>query len=135
MTVSELIGYLQECDADAEVRIMMQENWPFECAIRGVPLGSGGTVSYSSASRRHSVHPQLEHRQSRPSSYEMLEGTMPTPGAWHSGHLDHQSRYRHNTATAAKATRTTTIPASVDSGSISNAKEYSFVGNSPSRPS
>lgn len=36
MTVNELIDCLQECDADAEVRIMMQENWPFECAIRGV---------------------------------------------------------------------------------------------------
>jgi hypothetical protein len=29
-------GFLQECDPEAEVRIMMQENWPFECAVRGV---------------------------------------------------------------------------------------------------
>ena len=36
MTVNELMGYLEELDGDAEVRIMMQENWPFECAIRGV---------------------------------------------------------------------------------------------------
>jgi hypothetical protein len=36
MTVNELIGYLQECDPEAEVRIMDQEGWPFECAIRGV---------------------------------------------------------------------------------------------------
>jgi hypothetical protein len=36
MTVNDLIGYLQECDPDAEVRIMMEENWPFECAVRGV---------------------------------------------------------------------------------------------------
>jgi hypothetical protein len=36
MTVSELIGYVEELDGDAEVRIMMQESWPFECAIRGV---------------------------------------------------------------------------------------------------
>lgn len=36
MTVNELIGYLQECDCEAEVRIMSQEGWPFENAIRGV---------------------------------------------------------------------------------------------------
>ena len=30
------MGYLEDCDPDAEVRIMMQENWPFECAIRSV---------------------------------------------------------------------------------------------------
>lgn len=38
MTVSELIERLQECDPDAEVRIMMQESWPFECAISGVAV-------------------------------------------------------------------------------------------------
>ena len=36
MTVQELIERLQECDPDAEVRIMSQESWPFENAIRGV---------------------------------------------------------------------------------------------------
>ena len=36
MNVSRLIELLQECDPDAEVRIMMQESWPFECAIDGI---------------------------------------------------------------------------------------------------
>ena len=36
MQVRELIELLQNCDEDAEVRIMMQENWPFECAIDGL---------------------------------------------------------------------------------------------------
>ena len=34
MTVNELIGLLQDCDPEAEVRIMSQESWPFENAIR-----------------------------------------------------------------------------------------------------
>ena len=38
MTVNELIERLRECDPDAEVRIMMQENWPFENAISGVAV-------------------------------------------------------------------------------------------------
>lgn len=38
MTVSELIERLQECDPDAEVRIMSQENWPFENSILGVTV-------------------------------------------------------------------------------------------------
>ena len=38
MTVAELIERLQECDPDAEVRIMSQEGWPFECAIAGVAV-------------------------------------------------------------------------------------------------
>lgn len=36
MKVSELMGLLEERDPEAEVRIMDQEGWPFECAIRGV---------------------------------------------------------------------------------------------------
>ena len=36
MTVNELMGYLEELDGEAEVRILSQENWPFECSIRGV---------------------------------------------------------------------------------------------------
>ena len=38
MTVSELINRLAECDPEAEVRIMMQESWPFECEIDGVAV-------------------------------------------------------------------------------------------------
>jgi hypothetical protein len=38
MTVRELLELLEDCDEDAEVRIMMQENWPFECAIDGIAL-------------------------------------------------------------------------------------------------
>lgn len=38
MTVQELIERLQECDPDAEVRIMSQESWPFENAISGVAV-------------------------------------------------------------------------------------------------
>lgn len=30
------MALLEECDPEAEVRIMDQEGWPFECAIRGV---------------------------------------------------------------------------------------------------
>ena len=36
MNVGRLIELLQDCDPEAEVRIMMQENWPFECVIDGV---------------------------------------------------------------------------------------------------
>lgn len=36
MTVSELMGLLEGCDPEAIVRIMSQEGWPFENAIRGV---------------------------------------------------------------------------------------------------
>ena len=38
MTVNELIELLQECDPEAEVRIMSQESWPFENAIAGVAI-------------------------------------------------------------------------------------------------
>lgn len=36
MKVSELIELLEEQDPDAEVLVMMQKNWPFECALAGV---------------------------------------------------------------------------------------------------
>lgn len=36
MKVSELIELLEEQDPDAEVLVMSQANWPFECAIAGV---------------------------------------------------------------------------------------------------
>ena len=38
MTVSELLGLLQDCDGDAGVRIMSQEGWPFENAIAGIAV-------------------------------------------------------------------------------------------------
>ena len=38
MTVQQLIDLLNECDPEATVRIMMQENWPFECAIEGIAI-------------------------------------------------------------------------------------------------
>ncbi|MEO6044372.1 MAG: hypothetical protein ABIQ47_10680 [Tepidiformaceae bacterium] len=38
ITVQELIERLQECDPDAEVRIVSQESWPFENAISGVAV-------------------------------------------------------------------------------------------------
>jgi hypothetical protein len=34
--VSRLIELLQDCDPEAEVRIMMQQSWPFENAIDGI---------------------------------------------------------------------------------------------------
>jgi hypothetical protein len=36
MKVSELIELLEEQDPDAEVLVMMQQNWPFECSLAGV---------------------------------------------------------------------------------------------------
>ncbi len=36
MKVSELIELLEEQDPDAEVLVMMQKNWPFECSLAGV---------------------------------------------------------------------------------------------------
>ena len=36
MKVSELIELLEEQDPDAEVLVMTQENWPFECALAGL---------------------------------------------------------------------------------------------------
>ena len=38
MTVQQLLDLLEDKDPDAEVRIMMQESWPFECAIDGVAV-------------------------------------------------------------------------------------------------
>lgn len=38
MTVNELRELLEGCDPEAEVRIMSQESWPFENAIRGVAV-------------------------------------------------------------------------------------------------
>jgi hypothetical protein len=29
---------VSDCDPEAEVRIMMQESWPFECAIDGIAV-------------------------------------------------------------------------------------------------
>jgi len=39
MTVGELIELLADMDDEAEVRLMTQENWPFQCDLRGVCLG------------------------------------------------------------------------------------------------
>ena len=36
MKVSELIELLEEQDPDAEVLVMMQQSWPFECSLAGV---------------------------------------------------------------------------------------------------
>lgn len=36
MKVSELIELLEEQDPNAEVLVMMQQSWPFECQLRGV---------------------------------------------------------------------------------------------------
>ncbi len=36
MKVSEVIELLEEQDPDAEVLVMMQKNWPFECSLAGV---------------------------------------------------------------------------------------------------
>jgi len=36
MKVRGLIELLEEQDPDAEVLVMMQRNWPFECALAGV---------------------------------------------------------------------------------------------------
>ena len=38
MTVSELLELLEGCDPEAEVRIMSQESWPFENAVRGIAV-------------------------------------------------------------------------------------------------
>lgn len=36
MKVSELIELLEKQDPDAEVLVVMQKNWPFECSLAGV---------------------------------------------------------------------------------------------------
>lgn len=36
MKVSELIELLEEQDPEADVLVMMQEHWPFECRLAGV---------------------------------------------------------------------------------------------------
>ena len=38
MTARELIELLEQCDPDAKVYIMMQENYPFECALSGINI-------------------------------------------------------------------------------------------------
>ena len=35
MKVSDLIEFLQGCEPDADVYLMMQQPWPFECAVIG----------------------------------------------------------------------------------------------------
>ena len=45
MTIDELIGrleeYRDELGGDAEVRLMTQQNWPFENGIFGLASGAG----------------------------------------------------------------------------------------------
>ena len=38
MTVRELLELLNDCDPEAEVRVMMQESWPFECEVAGIAV-------------------------------------------------------------------------------------------------
>lgn len=38
MKVSELIELLEDCDPEAEVFLMTQPSWPFECSVRGIAL-------------------------------------------------------------------------------------------------
>jgi len=38
MTVSELMSLLEDCDPEAEVRVMSQQSWPFENAIAGIAV-------------------------------------------------------------------------------------------------
>ena len=38
MTVRERIDLLNDCDPEAEVRVMMQESWPFECEVEGIAV-------------------------------------------------------------------------------------------------
>jgi hypothetical protein len=49
MTVDELIEYLEgyrdEIGGDAEVRLMTQQNWPFENTIHG--LASGAEINHA----------------------------------------------------------------------------------------
>ena len=40
MTVQELMALLEDIPGDVEIRIMMQESWPFECRIDGIALAS-----------------------------------------------------------------------------------------------
>ena len=40
MTVSELMGLLEDCDPNAEVLVMSQPSWPFENSIMGVAVRS-----------------------------------------------------------------------------------------------
>lgn len=38
MKVHQLIALLEDCDPEAEIRIMSQPSWPFEYAIRGIAI-------------------------------------------------------------------------------------------------
>ena len=38
MKVHQLIEILDELDSDGDVYIMVQPEWPFECAVRGVAI-------------------------------------------------------------------------------------------------
>ena len=50
MIVSRLIELLQECDPEAEVRIMMQENWPSGMPIASATTGSPSRTTPAAAS-------------------------------------------------------------------------------------
>lgn len=38
MKVLELIELLEDCDPEAEVFLMTQPAWPFECSVRGIAV-------------------------------------------------------------------------------------------------
>lgn len=38
MKVSEMIELLEDCDPEAEVFLMTQPTWPFECSVRGIAV-------------------------------------------------------------------------------------------------
>jgi len=45
MKVYELIGYLEECEPEAEIKLMIQPNWPFEYAVDGIVRRSSFAAS------------------------------------------------------------------------------------------
>jgi len=46
MKVQDLISILEDCDLEADVYVMSQQNYPFECALYGVAQRREFTETY-----------------------------------------------------------------------------------------
>lgn len=55
MKVKELIEKLSDCDPDAEVLLMTQENWPFENEVEGVTERSDFTDKIPDGGEKNDV--------------------------------------------------------------------------------
>ena len=68
MTVQQLIDLLSDCQPEAEVKIMSQENWPFENAVHGVCVRED--LAPEDCTCDHRINEPHRHRRHETSSSE-----------------------------------------------------------------